>query len=327
MRTTLLPLLLLSLSASTASAIATLDLAIDLAQQSPGGVVMRPLVIGEERAVRLTLLHLLPSVRYDLLIRLDNREMPMIALGSPVRSSLSPGMEDKLFAAIVAGTDTLGRDQTTARFIEESSAHSQSESADDTADYYTSQRFDAVTLLRPGQQLSVMVRRHASPGAPAAEWTTHFTTEKRGEWRVSFGFGCPVLLNNNREFFTRRDSANLYTIMEKPGEERMQLIPALFFHWLPVSDELSNWSWSITAGLGLDFKDAVVFAGGSVTFNQNITLAFGGVAHKLDRLNSKYEIGERVREDLDAEQLYEGCYQINPFVGIAFRLGEKLFGD
>jgi hypothetical protein len=76
-------------------------------------------------------------------------------------------------------------------------------------------------------------------------------------------------------------------------------------------------------GLGFDMHNAVVFLGMSITYNENITIAAGAVAHRLRQLNGKYSEGGRILEDLDDEQLHEEVYRINPFIGLSFRFSDN----
>ncbi|HVZ41900.1 MAG TPA: hypothetical protein VHI13_21640 [Candidatus Kapabacteria bacterium] len=57
---------------------------------------------------------------------------------------------------------------------------------------------------------------------------------------------------------------------------------------------------------------ATVVFGGSLTFNQNISIAAGATALKLKRLNPQYAEGMRLEERIAPGQLHRIVYGVNP---------------
>jgi hypothetical protein len=309
-----------------------IDLPIDLAPEHEGVRVVRQLHLKGETNVSLVLRHASHDAKYEIFTRIDAVEVPPISLGSVASMAQSQGASGEGFLeALQSDMDSTVGGTTSAQWLADESNPPEEESSMETKSrirtHDSSLRVADIAILRPGQELEVVVRRRAGSGTDEATWTCVFTTGAQGKWTVSLGFGLPILIDGDREYFTSADTSEFYTIKEEQSDETIHVTPALFFNWVPHEDELATWSWSLTAGLGYDFKNAVLFAGGSMTFHRNITFAVGAVVHQVNRLSRRYRLGQTLLEDLDPDQLVEERYAVNPFFGISFRLSEKLLGE
>jgi hypothetical protein len=63
-----------------------------------------------------------------------------------------------------------------------------------------------------------------------------------------------------------------------------------------------------------------------LNYNQNLTLHVGLAAAKVNRLLTRYDVGEEIGEDLTAQQLQERVYRINPFISLSFNFSTNPFG-
>ena len=322
--------LLLSLLFETTSICAksqATNLVIDLQAQHPGTTLERPLYLSGKTVLSILLVNTIPAEPYQISLMLDNAELPAI--------TLNPSQQlGSLFLDFAAGHDEKGEElpELTSGSGEEgtsvptgSSPLYLLDSSSKLSQYYVAN----VVEMRPGQRLTVRVAGSIpGEGDSRGVWTIIFDGGTRGSWQISLGFGSPVLFDGHRQYVAQRDSSGKhYRIAERRSEELFELIPAVFFHWTPTESHLSDWSWSLTGGLGLDFDEAVIFLGGAVTFNQNITISVGGVAHQVERLNPRYEVGDAFPIELDTEQLHRTFYRVNPFVGVTFRLSSNIFRD
>ena len=304
------------------------DLVIDLLSQPAGTTLERPVRLSGKTSVSLLLLNVNPGGSYQISVTLDNAELPAITL-----------RPDQGVDELIGGQKTVGGEKgfstlgamsaSTEERREGRASGSMFSPFPDTIPEERQYRIPDLLEMSPGQRLTVRVVGPAvgtGEGEGIGTWTTTFDGGSRGSWQISLGFGSPILLDGHRQYLTERDSGRGgYRIAERRSEELFELIPAVFFHWTPTGSRLSDWSWSMTGGLGLDFDEAVIFVGGAVTFNQNITLSVGGVAHQVRRLNPKYEAGQILPIELDAAQLHTEYYRINPFVGVTFRLMSNIF--
>ncbi|MCB0712004.1 MAG: hypothetical protein KDD67_06710 [Ignavibacteriae bacterium] len=325
----LLPLLLAIISVHTQAKERTASLVIDLRAQLPGTSVERPLYLSGRTKISLLLANISSAEIYHVSISLDNAELPAISV-EPDHSL--GGMFGEL---------RVGEKGNSLQSASSGSAI-QSESPEPSGGigYQTpplphalpdeeQYQIADIVEMEPGQRLTVqVVGTLKGERGERKTWTTVFDGGTRGAWQISLGFGSPILLNRHRQFATVRDSGSeRYKISERRSEDMFELIPAVFFHWTPTESKLRDWSWSMVGGLGLDFNEAVIFVGAAVTFNQNITLSLGGVAHQVRRLNPKYEADQYIPIELDDEQLHSEYYRINPFVGVTFRLASNIFGS
>ena len=302
------------------------NLIIDLSTQLPGTTLERPVHLSGKTHISILLMNVRPGGEYRLSFLLDNAELPVMTLRS-----------DQEFGDLVAGTSSGGSEKGNTIQAVASSSEQEDPSAETFLPLFSDNyeevpedvRYYLPDLLemRPGQRLTVRVSGPVEEGSERrGDWTTIFNGGTRGTWQVSLGLGSPVLLDGHHRYATEFETeTDKFRIVERRSEEVFELIPAVFFHWTPTADELTDWSWSMTGGLGLDFDNAVLFLGGAVTFNRNITLSVGGVAHQVQRLNPKYEVGELLPVGLDTDQLHTDYYRVNPYVGVTFRLSSNIF--
>jgi hypothetical protein len=330
--TVLLSLLFALLSAMPARAlIPATSIVIDLAEQQEGTTVVRPLALRDEATVSVLIVNTVPRGVYDVVLQIDQVGMAPITLDRGATTALRDGTGaiSNFYGTTMSRLDTVREEASLPAMRRAIESQLMVTAGDrllyDSIGRLTSYRIPGSATLRPGERLVVLVRRKSIAGEAARTWTSIFTTGLRGRWLVSLGFGFPVLLNRENEYFTVRDTTDGFVIHKKGGDQSIKVIPAVFFHWLPRGSEGTEWSWSMMGGLGFDMRNAVVFLGCSITYNENITIAAGGVAHRLRQLNGKYREGGTIREDLDDEQLHEEVYRVNPFVGLSFRFSNNPF--
>ena len=175
--------------------------------------------------------------------------------------------------------------------------------------------------LHKGEHLIVKIKRDEQ------SWEFTLTTGERGQWHTFYGF--TFLPNDDEQFFTEQNPADAdqFIITQEDDREEFDFAPSVLFVWSAAHSEDRNWNHGLTAGLGFDMDDPIVFAGYAFTFNENIALTAGLVFHKRERLNGRCEVGDVVTADLDSEQLTEETYGVNGYVGIAFRFGSNPFSS
>ncbi|MBS1913089.1 MAG: hypothetical protein JST22_13965 [Bacteroidetes bacterium] len=304
------------------AATSVVDVEIDIAVQREGTTITRMLEIRGATEVGLIVTGIKPGDACNVEEQIDGIDLPPIALTSMTlgAAGTGPGPLAGIMRGVGAGGDSvpgMGASRGNSAFGTQEIPRS----GDSTTMHY---HVPGRSLLRPGQRMTIVVRR-PGPGGDRV-WTTVLTTPPRGVWRISFGFAFAVMVNPDHEYTTRRDTGNSYLVRRVADPAVVNAIPAFMLHWLANEDQWSNWSWSLTAGLGLDVSNPVVVFGGSLTFNQNISIAAGAMALRLKRLNPQYAEGMRLEESIAPEQLHRMVYGINPFVALTFRFAENLFG-
>jgi hypothetical protein len=327
----LFPILVPALrSAPAHNPLPTTSVVIDLAEQQEGTTLVRPLAVRDEATVSVRIINSIPRGIYDVVIQIDQVGMAPITLDRGTTAAMRDGASalSNYYGTALGRLDTVRDERSLPALRGEIESQLSIVGGNgvllDSLSRLTTYQVPGPVTVRPGERLLVLVRRKSIDGERERTWTSIFTTGARGRWLVSLGFGLPILLNREREYFTVRDTADDFIIHKKDGDQSIKVVPALFFHWLPRGGEQSELSWSLMGGLGFDMRNAVVFLGLSVTYNENITIALGGVAHRLRQLNGRYSEGGRIREDLDEDQLHEEVYRINPFIGLSFRFSENL---
>lgn len=185
---------------------------------------------------------------------------------------------------------------------------------------------DRVHSVRVGQQVTVTVTKGGTDGEAVTTWTSIYSTGSRGTWRATYGFSFVTdWLSDNETYYADEVGEGLYEVAAEKNREPLTFIPSLFFSWLPVSSELRTWSTSLTAGLGFDLSAPVVFLGGAITYNQNLSVSSGVALHQQQVLRGRYVLGDTIQANLTEDQLHSKAYRPNIFVSVALRFGANPF--
>ena len=155
------------------------------------------------------------------------------------------------------------------------------------------------------------------------EWKYVYKTPSRGKWVTSYGFSFITnVFDEEKEYFSKANDT-AFVITRKIGNKKLNFAPSVFFTWMPSKCLNENFSFNFTGGLGFDLEAPTVFLGGSVFYNQNLSLVLGLTAHQQHYLNGQYSPNEIINENLSKEQLHEKLYTINPFFSLTFRFKEN----
>lgn len=180
--------------------------------------------------------------------------------------------------------------------------------------------------LKRGEELEVTITKKVAGGTPEV-WKSVYTTPQRGQWITSYGFSFISRIFNERESFFSKPMDSAFVITQENTRSKLDFIPSVFFTWIPEKDLSKNFSLNLSAGLGFDLEAPVVFLGGSIFYNQNISLVFGLTAHQQEFLDGVYEENQVITESLTQDQLHEDLYTINPFFSLTYRFGSNIFNS
>lgn len=168
-------------------------------------------------------------------------------------------------------------------------------------------------------QLYVTVVRLADDGSETKRWEVVYKTEPSGEWFASYGF--TFIPSDNDVYFSKSAGPDSFQVTKEADNQEFDFAPAVFFSWMPGRLSTPALSPSLTAGLGFDLDNPVVFLGLSLSYHYNISLVGGGVMHQVTRLSGKYEPNDTITENLSEGQLSEDTYAFGWFFGVSFRFG------
>lgn len=190
----------------------------------------------------------------------------------------------------------------------------------------TRERLGEEFLLSEGELIRITVNR--LDGEAVREWIFIFNAPPRGNWFTSYGF---TFLGDQDETFFSRETDSGFEIArdnQSGGElSNLSFAPSFFYTWLPRRDENRDLSPGFTFGLGFDQSNPVVFAGGSLNYNRNVSLIAGAAIHRQNRLNGQFYAGQPLQELLDDEALHEERFGINYFFGLSFRFNTNPFSS
>lgn len=297
-----------------------------LAQSGPTAVLdlatpvtAQPITAGETVQVRIE--NSMPGGKYRIQIERRDQEIPPLDPPNATRAAVAcSNLAEQFTVAAANAKSEQAVAQQIRTFKSDAAQCTQSEqkALADAIKNNTTKDLGAYKLSK-GERLIVKIQRDDQ------SWEFTLSTGERGQWRTFYGF--TFLPNEDEGFFTRQDASNADQFIITPEKDREQLdfAPSILFVWSPSGTADQTWNHGLTAGLGFDMDDPIVFAGYALTFNENIAFTIGVVLHKRERLAGRYESGEIVAEDLDSEQLVEETYGVNGYVGVAFRFGSNPF--
>ncbi|MGC5743105.1 hypothetical protein [Chryseobacterium sp. NFX27] len=155
-------------------------------------------------------------------------------------------------------------------------------------------------------------------GVTGEEKVRKYIIKSESDWKWTTSFGANVVFLTNRSRFTSVNNA----VAENRDGKMMDLTPSIMFTFI---NNQRNFSPGFTGGLGFDFEELSVFAGGALGIGQNIILMAGIAVHKQNRPNTDYTVGQTIDSSVTSDNLNKMQYRVNPFVGISFRFDKNPF--
>lgn len=155
-------------------------------------------------------------------------------------------------------------------------------------------------------------------GVTGEEKIRKYIIKSESDWKWTTSFGANAVFLTSRSRFT---SVNNVVAENKDGK-MMDLTPSIMFTFM---NNQRNFSPGFTGGLGFDFEELSVFAGGALGIGQNIILTAGIAVHKQNRPNTDYTVGQAIDTSVTSDNLNKMQYRVNPFVGISFRFDKNPF--
>lgn len=179
--------------------------------------------------------------------------------------------------------------------------------------------------LKKSQILKITVKRTNKAGKEL-EWVRIYKTPERGKWLTSYSFNFITQgFSKERLFFAKNIGMDSFQITGETNRKWMDFVPGITFTWLPAAGFKRDVSLGVSGGIGFDSEKPVVFLGGSLLYNQNLSLTIGIAAHRIKDLNGKYNEGDIIRENLSPDQLMIDPYRINPFISLSLRFDKNPF--
>ncbi|MBC6995902.1 hypothetical protein QWY85_17200 [Neolewinella lacunae] len=180
-----------------------------------------------------------------------------------------------------------------------------------------------VSKLRAGQTLHVDITRFG--GEKVVDWNFVYRTPSRGQWQTTFGLSLrPYLISEQESYFlTPVDS--LFRIDEAKPNDWFDLLPTIFFNWVPAEKSGTGLRTGISGGFGLNVSQPSVYLGVGFSYHQNLHLSIGLTAHEQRVLAGQYATDRLLKEIVNTEDLYDNAYRLNPFLNLSFRFSSNPF--
>lgn len=147
-------------------------------------------------------------------------------------------------------------------------------------------------------------------------------TKTDWSWTTTFGANA-IYFSNRNKYISHKNGDDNYSVAEIQDRKQMEVLPVVMFSFLNTS--YRDFAGGFTGGLGINFEEIALFAGGSLGIGQNIMITGGVAVHKQVRPNSNYFVGQIIESSITSDNLNESQYRFNPFIGISFRLNNNPF--
>lgn len=147
-------------------------------------------------------------------------------------------------------------------------------------------------------------------------------TKTDWSWTTTFGANA-IYFSNRNKYISHKNDDNTYSVAEIQDRNQMEVLPVVMFSFLKTSNR--NLTGGFTGGLGINFEEIALFAGGTLGIGQNIMITGGVAVHKQVRPHSNYFVGQIIDSSVTNDNLNESQYRFNPFIGISFRLNNNPF--
>lgn len=180
-----------------------------------------------------------------------------------------------------------------------------------------------VLSISKGQVLTIKITRTGNNETKV--WEYIYEAPERGRWITSYGFNYVSYLFSKPDNYFLKQVDTTFQITEGTTRDWFDVNPTVMFSWLSSNNELSNWNFSLTGGLGLNIQDPSVLIGAGLLYNQNIGINIGITGHRLQKLHSKYTPDEIIKENLEPDQLHQNVLRVNPYINFSFRFSENPF--
>ncbi|MBK6544754.1 MAG: hypothetical protein IPG12_05730 [Saprospiraceae bacterium] len=175
--------------------------------------------------------------------------------------------------------------------------------------------------LKKDQIVAVIIIETDASGKKKT-WNYKYKTPTKGKWITTFGYSAIVDILKKRTYYLEGTNS-IFTIRKDRSPEYIYYTPSVMFTWVGTKYDRYTFSW--TAGLGLDFSNPTLFIGGGVRYYENIGLDIGVSLHRKKFLNGSYKEDQELKEFISDEALHKLKYIFNPFLSLSLRLDKNPF--
>lgn len=176
--------------------------------------------------------------------------------------------------------------------------------------------------LASGEKLKFAISRGS--GDAQKTWILEVSTPRPGRWRMLYGFN--FVPNEDEHYFLRARDDGKFDIVKEREDNDLAFVPTIFASWLSRTQQIRGWGWGLSAGLGFETDQPVVFAGPTFTYRENVSINLGLVMQQPQRLNPRVDLAQPVDGTTTEDQLHRrDGYRPNWFIGIGFRFNDNPF--
>jgi hypothetical protein len=182
---------------------------------------------------------------------------------------------------------------------------------------------DGTYQATAGHEVVLTVSRQAEKST--LSWSLTLQGKSRGAWLTTYG--AAFAPDKSENFFAKATTdAAKFTITREAQSTGWKQMPALFFTWIPSSQQDRNWSAGPTAGIGLEGNNRPsIFLGGEVTYNWNLGFVAGLSMSPEKRLNGQYTEGQTVGAAINSDGLHKTSIFPRFFFAVTLRFGSNPF--
>lgn len=179
--------------------------------------------------------------------------------------------------------------------------------------------------IKPGDKITITVTRDDKN-----KWTYVFQTETISHSKIYYGFSYLFsnCLTQFPVYYSKADTGNTFLVTKSNSTTRnvlKNISPTFMYSYLFFKNPDAVAKFGLTAGFMLDLGNPSVMFGPSFIIGDNVSLNLGVAFTQKDQLKGQYMEGQRIRDNLDFDQLHNKIWTYDLFFSIGFHFDNNPF--
>ena len=179
--------------------------------------------------------------------------------------------------------------------------------------------------IRPGDKITITVTRDDKN-----KWTYVFQTETISHSKIYYGFSYLFsnCLTQFPAYYSKADTGNTFLVTRSNSTTRnvlKNITPTFMYSYLFFKNPDAVAKFGLTAGFMLDMSNPSVMVSPSLIIGDNVSLNLGLAFTQKDQLKGQYMDGQRIKDNLDFDQLHNKIWTYDLFFSIGFHFDNNPF--
>jgi len=179
--------------------------------------------------------------------------------------------------------------------------------------------------IRQGDKVTITVTKDDKN-----KWTFVFQTEVINHSKIYYGFS--YLFSNTLTkfptYYSKADTGSTYLITRDNSTTTnvfKNISPTFMYSYLFFQNKDAAFKFGLTGGFMFDLSNPAVMFSPSLIIGDNLSLNCGIAFTQKDQLKGQYTEGQRIKDNLDFDQLHNKIWTYDLFISIGFHFDSNPF--